>query len=220
MLQRLRDRLHSDDSGISLVELIIYVALSVVILLICTTLFMSSLSARTQVTSYNNASSVGSLVAASVSEGVRNAQGPLGSSGQQLIGIQAEPMTSTGQLLRARVAIGATNGIVTWRCQAWFYSVVTKSMYSANSTSGAIPDPVSFQVSNGVHTPTVGSTHWALVGTGLDLPTGASQFFSTQGPTVTLKFQVSANGRDLLLVPSTIVKHTIGASGTGPTVCF
>ena len=68
------------EGGFGMAELAIYAALSVVILTIVASLFKSSLDTRTQVTDMSTAAGVGQLIATSVAEGVRNANGPLGAT--------------------------------------------------------------------------------------------------------------------------------------------
>ncbi len=200
-------------------ELAVYAALSVVILTIVASLFKSSLDTRTQVTDMSTAAGVGQLIATSVAEGVRNANGPLGATDDdQKRGIKAELMTATGQLLRARVAVGAQNGSIVWRCQAWFFSPVTSSVYSTSSDQ-LIVDPVGFTQSGGVHAPTAGTNSWALVGSGVQLA-DVPVFFGANAQGVALHFNVATTEDPLLLIPTMVVPRSLAAGGTGPDTCF
>lgn len=210
-----------DDSGLSLIELLVYCMLLGVILAVTGGILISSLSAQQQVTGLTETADVGQLISRSVEEGVRNASGPLGATDpDQIIGIRAEPMTSDGQLLRARVAVGATGGVVTWECQAWFYSPETESFYWARDASGAISNPGGFSVDAGQHVADDGDDAWILVGSGVELPTGSSTFFGTAESQVTLRFTVKAEDVSLVLIPNTVVSRKPVVGGTGPTACF
>lgn len=224
MLARLRTRL-ADDDGFGMAELGVYAALSVVILTICASVFISSRDVRTQVTDLTDAVSVGQLIANSVEEGVRNAAGPPGATDpEQRVGIKSEVVTAEGQLLRARVAVGAIDGTVVWQCQAWFYSTATQAIYSAESDTGIIADPVSFSVVGASHVPAQGTDHWRLLGEGIGLAENHPQLFGTptsgDEASVVLYFTVAKNGTELLLIPTTVVNRKIEATGTGPSVCY
>lgn len=225
MILRLRARL-ADDSGVSLAELMVYAVLSVVILLIVSNIMISSFRTRDKVTDLTTATSVGQLIANSVEEGVRNAAGPPGSTDAlQKVGVKAEPVTATGQLLRARVAVGASAGTVAWQCQAWFYSFDTESVYATTNTADVVVDPVSFSLVNGNHIAAAGSDTWILLGEGITLDADHSQFFGTSSssPTqakVQLYFRVTLNNTELVLIPTTVVNRKLEASGTGPSSCY
>jgi hypothetical protein len=209
------------DAGFGLAELIIYAALSVVVLALGGAMLISALNARSQVTDLSEATSVGQLISASVQEGVRNASGAPGATDPvQRSGIKAELTTDRGQLLRARVAVGSSNGSVVWRCKAWFYSPETEAVYSADSATGTVVDPVGFSVTRGVHAPAAGPNKWLLLGEGVKLPTGTTAFFGAGSDRVVLRFEVTNNEVSLVLIPSTVVKRTLEAGGTGPTSCY
>jgi hypothetical protein len=210
-----------DDRGISLAELAIYAALSTVVLTIVASVFISAVNTRTQVTDLTRATGVGQLIASSVEEGVRNASGPSSTSDPvQKVGIKAETPTEHGQLLRARVAVGASNATIVWRCQAWFYSSDTGAVYSAVNATTKINDPVSFSVVDGNHVPEIDDDRWTLLGDGIALPTGVTAFFGAGTDRVVLRFEVTAQDVSLILIPSTVVKRTLAAGGTGPTECY
>lgn len=219
-----------DDAGFSLAELGVYSVLSVVILLICSTIFIGSTTTRAQVVNLTTATSVGQLIANSVAEGAHNAAGAPGSSGDQRLGVKAEEMTAEGQLLRARVAVGASDGTVIWQCQAWFYSTTTKAIYVATNPTTMVVDPVSFSIINSIHTASAGTDHWTLLGDGIELydpdqPEAHPQVFGSDGTTgglaqVVLYFSVTKNDTTLALIPTTVVNRQIEATGTGPTECY
>jgi Tfp pilus assembly protein PilW len=211
----------ADDTGFGLAELAIYATLSVTVLTIVASIFFTTLNTRTQVTDLTRATGVGQLIASSVEEGVRNASGPSSTSDPiQKAGIKAELPTTHGQLLRARVAVGASNASIVWRCQAWFYSSDTGAVYSAVNAAGAIVDPVSFSVVDGSHVASSGTDNWQLLGDGIALPDGVTAFFGAGSDRVVLRFEVTAQEVSLVLIPSTVVKRTLAAGGTGPSACY
>jgi len=203
-----------------MVELLVYSVLSVVILTISGGMLIMSINTRVQITDISQMTSTGQLIAVSVQEGVRNASGTGGATADT--GIKTEDSAADGsQLMRARVAVGAENGLIAWRCQAWFYSAETEAVYMAISDAGAIEDPVTFSVSNDVHTAAAGTANWTLLGDGVRrVPPNA--FFSTGSSEkkVTLRFEMQRKDVSLVLIPSTIVKRSIVAGGTGPTACY
>ena len=212
-----------DDSGLGLIELLIYCMLLGVILAVTGGILISSLSAQRQVTGLTETADVGQLISRSVEEGVRNASGPLGATDpDQIIGIRAEPMTSAGQLLRARVAVGSAGGVVVWECQAWFYSPETESFYWATDTSNAVADPGGFSIQSGSaeHVADFGDASWILLGSGVELPAGSASFFGTAESQVTLRFTVKSEDVSLVLIPNTVVSRKPVVGGSGPTSCF
>lgn len=221
-LARLREQ--PADAGINLVELLLYSFFLTAIFAVSGGLLISAISAQNQVTGFTEAADKGQLIARSIEEGVRNASGPAGAaSPDEIDGIRAEAMTASpvGQLLRARVAVGAVDATVQWECQAWYYSGETGAVYFTRSSTGAIADPGNFSVVGGEHVPNAGSARWLLLGDGITLPADAPEFFGTSGQgRVVLKFEVASDDVSLVLIPNTVVtrKSTIG--GTGPTACF
>jgi hypothetical protein len=219
-MRRIRNSM-TNDEGFGLAELGIYAVLSVTVLTIVASVFFTSLNTRTQVTNLNRATSVGQLIATSIEEGVRNASGPTSTSDPvQRNGIKNDPPTEFGQLLRARVAVGASNATIVWRCQAWFYSSDTNAVYAAVNDSGPVDDPISFSVVDGTHVASAGDDHWQLLGEGIGLPESTNAFFGSGSDSIILRFSVTADDVSLVLIPSTVVKRVVAASGTGPDACY
>lgn len=224
-VRRVRDRRASDESGFSLVELLVYTLFIGVIFALAGGMLISALSAQGQVTGYTQAADAGQLIARSVEEGVRNASGAAGEEEPERIdGILAEPMLpdNAGQLLRARVAVGANDGTVQWECQAWFYSAPTESVYFARSATGPVPNPGQFSISaTGEHVPTNVGANWLLLGSGVTLTEGTPEFFGTSGGgRVVLRFEVARDNVSLVLIPNTVVARKPTLGGEGPTSCF
>jgi type II secretory pathway pseudopilin PulG len=189
------------EGGFTLVELLVFCFFSVIILAIAGGVLISSLNVERETRGLAETANLGQLVSRTVEEGARNASD-----------IRAEPLTSAGQLLRARVAVGTTGGSVTWECQAWFYSAATTGFYWATSASGAVASPTTEAE---LH-----SSPWLFLGDGLHPDDETGTFFGSDGSNVTLRFRVSSDNVDLVLIPNTVVKRQSAAGGVGPLACF
>ncbi|MET1051768.1 MAG: hypothetical protein ABWX65_03925 [Mycetocola sp.] len=189
------------EAGMSLVELLIYSTLAIVVLTIVGSVLTAALRAENEVRSLSSTASLGQLVSRSVEEGVRNASG-----------ILADVEDANGQLLRARVAVGTAAGEVEWECQAWYYSPSTTSFYWATDETTAIPAPTTLDDLDG--------SPWILLGDGIHRADGADAFFGSDGSQVILRFKVSSDAVDLVLIPNTVVKRLPASGGTGPATCF
>jgi hypothetical protein len=189
------------ERGMSLVELLIYSTLSIVVLTLVGGVLVAALKAEKQVRSLSSTASLGQLVSRSVEEGVRNASG-----------IRAEVEDTNGQLLRARVAVGTVAGSVEWECQAWYYAPSTSRFYWAKDKMGTIAAPASLD--------DLAESPWILLGEGIHRAEGADAFFGSAENQVILRFKVSTDDVDLVLIPNTVVKRMPATGGTGPATCF
>lgn len=218
----------SDESGFTLIELMIASLIGVLVLLTAGAILTSMLKAQNQVDGLTTAATAGQLVSRSVEEGVRNAAGPIGSTDPvQAVGIKAEPVTDTttrSQLLRARVATGTDDGTVTWQCDAWYYDGTTHTVAWARSST-EINSPGGFAWTNTSHTGIAPVTaqagvSWTMLADDITLPDDATQFFGSGDSQVRLNFEVSNGQVSLVLIPNTVVQRTLAAEGTGPTQCY
>lgn len=223
--------LGGDESGFTLIEMIVASVLGVLVLGIGASLLLSLFRTQHSVSDYADATTTGQLVSRAIEQGVRNAAALPNAANPGDKGILAGPMvTGTGQLLRARVAIGTQNGDVTWQCQAWYYSDATHTVLWARSTASAIADPGGFAwnaAGTGVVplTPQAG-VNWTLLGTGITIPADglSTQFFGAQAgldvDSVTLRFQVTHGSIALVLIRNTIVQRKLDPTGSGPAACY
>lgn len=225
-----RDDFTADESGFTLVEMIIASVLGVLILGIGASILLSLFRTQHNVSDYADATTTGQLISRSIEEGVRNAGVGTHPAGADDKGILAGAMVvGQGQLLRARVAVGTQAGDVAWRCEAWYYSDTTQSVLFAKSSS-LIADPGGFTW-NAAHTqvtpavPQAGVT-WTLLGSDVTLPDDGvtTQFFGASQDSdvdsVTLKFQLNRGPVALVLIRNTIVQRKLDPSGTGPDQCY
>lgn len=110
------------DTGMSLVELIVYLAIAVLVTLGVATLFASGFSANTATQQRDTATGQAQLIAASLQTNIRN----------------ASSFTVTDNLLRARVAVGDND----WRCEAW--AITPGRAFVHRTSTTAIPVPSDF----------------------------------------------------------------------------
>lgn len=106
----------ADDSGMTLVELIMYVLISALFLGLLATLFATSLTAGQQTRNRDTATGTAQVVAESLQTSVRNAA---------LVRVD-------GALLRAQVAKGGSQ----WECRAW---ALQSGELRYTTSSSAIP---------------------------------------------------------------------------------
>jgi prepilin-type N-terminal cleavage/methylation domain len=217
-----------DESGFTLIELMIASLIGVLVLVTAGSILTSMLKAQNQVGDLTAAATAGQLVSRSVEEGVRNAGGPVGATDPvQAVGIKAEPVadsTTMSQLLRARVATGTEAGTVTWQCEAWYYDGTTHTVSWATS-SAEINSPGGFTWTDASHTGIVPITaqagvNWAMLADNITLPADATQFFGSGNNQVRLDFEVSNSHVNLVLIPNTVVQRKLATDGTGPTKCY
>lgn len=109
----------SDDDGMSLVELIIYGAVTAVLLSVLATLFASSLSAEAQTRDRDTATGRSQAVMSSLQSSIRN----------------ASDMRVDGNVLRAVVATGASG----WACEAWAVAG-ERLLHRTSSAPISLPD--------------------------------------------------------------------------------
>jgi hypothetical protein len=104
-----------DEAGMSLVEVIVYSALTALVLSVLGGLFYVGFQTQASVASRDAATGAAEVVSNSVQTAVRNASGVLVS----------------GTLLKARVATGATG----WQCVAWAVTTDSKVVYKTASAA-------------------------------------------------------------------------------------
>lgn len=108
-----------DEAGMSLVELIIYGAITALLLSVLATLFASSLSAEAQTRDRDTATGRAQVVMSSLQSSIRN----------------ASDMRVDGNVVRAVVATG-TSG---WSCEAWALQG-DRLLYRTSSSAIGLPD--------------------------------------------------------------------------------
>jgi Tfp pilus assembly protein PilV len=168
----------SADHGSTLIELLIYMVLSVVVLLIVGGLLINSLSAERTVRDATQASTAGQLISKSLGQGVRNASA-----------IWHTAPNVQPELLVVRTA--GTGATASWNCQAWSFAngeVRTKTSTTLISTS-----PASVAT-------------WTLLGAGISPVSGVSIFPKT-GRQVDLALDVKSGQGKAVRISTTLTSR-------------
>lgn len=123
-----RDALRDDESGMTLVELIVYMMLMTLVIVIVGSVFISGNRVQKDATSMADASNNAQLAAATLEGPLRNAEK-----------LQV-PSSFGGDLLVAKTRVGEDNDDpASWRCVAFFYDRSTGAIYSTSSpVTGAV----------------------------------------------------------------------------------
>lgn len=190
-----------DESGFTLIELMVAAALSVVVLSLVGGIIFSSTQAEGTVRTVSQATSAGQLVTASVQNGIRNSAVSLG----RTTPYQLTAPTGSDQML---VALVVSNGATaTASCAAWYYSATEQSVRYLTSGS-AINAPTSSALAN-----------WTLLAKGIAPISPSTTIFTARGSYgVNLAFQASA-GTSASPIPfqSSITSRT---AMTGAIACY
>ena len=154
------------DAGMTLVELLLYMGLSLVVLFVAGAMLISSSRAQTQVSGATSASTAGQLIMRSVQTGVRNA------SAVDL----AVPSTGT-QVLTVRTQDGQTP--VQWSCQAWYFTPAAGGSLYTKRVPATAPIPAPGSLSS-----------WTLLGTRVSV--AGAPIFTVSAGLVTVNLSISA----------------------------
>lgn len=147
-----------DEAGMSLVEVIVYLTLSVIVLTVLSAMFVSGLQSQASTKDRNTATGSAEVATNSLQTSLRNAS--------------VFTIDSTGTRLQARVAVGDSNS---WECRAWVLTADKNLVYKAASTTIASPSGYSgwTTLASGVTGSLVsGSTHVPFVRSGSQLTYG------------------------------------------------
>lgn len=212
-----------DNSGFTLIELVISSALGILLLTVAASILLSMFRTRDVSSDLSNATTVGQLISRSIEEGVRNAApGPVPTDSAVVSdnGILSS-VDGNGQLLRARVAMGTSGGDITWQCMAWYYSPTAGTITEAHSNS-MINDPGGFTWSGHTIEPTISQlgVNWTLLGEHITPADGSTLVFNSHDGEMDLNFKVTNGSTALVLVPNVIMPRKITGTGTGPGQCY
>lgn len=196
----LRQERTERESGFTLVELLISLALSLIVLLIAGGVLITGMQTQQTVKSVTFATTSAQQIVRSVQSGVRNA-----------VAVTLVPTSPTGaQFLIAQVT-GSDPASTAPSCQAWYYtpdnggSVYTKK---SSPTSPASRITLPSGGPQGV---------WSLLAAGVSpYPASGQVFSTTDGSRVVLKFDVQADNHPYVLIKTTI--NTTNAS-TVSSIC-
>lgn len=178
------------DDGLTLVELTIAMALSVLIIGIAVALFSTASKSQTTVTSRSSASNGAQLTMRSLTQGIENAsEFTVQTSGSDL-------------MLVARTAGTATT--LTWSCRAWYYQASTSTIRTTTTADGTkILLPTAAQLAT-----------WTRLSTGV-AAVGTTPIFQIVGPNLQVSFAANVNAGQSVTMQTSILQQTgVGASGT------
>jgi len=182
LIRRRKHSIHEDESGFTLVELIITSSLSVMVLAIAGSIFIAGLRTQEAAKSVTDAANTAQLIVRSIQAGVKNASA---------ISVTSNAVTGT-QLLMARTVSTDPNSSAA-SCQDWYYTPSSGGFLYTRRTTPATPISIPVNGPQG---------SWTLLGTGVmpaDAATG-KVFNAPSGDRVELRFSVSAGSHPYVLI--------------------
>jgi hypothetical protein len=181
------------ETGITLVELLLYMSLSVIVLAVAMAMLINSANAQKQVNGATAAASAGQLIIGSVQAGVRNASQ-----------VQLTTPGAGTQLLMVRTAGGQTP--LQWTCQAWYFTTGGGgTLYTKR-----IPDTAP------IAPPTASTlSSWSVLATGISV--AGAQIFTASAGLVTVSLNIDTGKATPIALSST--SNTLNLVTTG-TPCF
>jgi prepilin-type N-terminal cleavage/methylation domain-containing protein len=189
-MQRITRRLRDEQSGFTLIELVVASMLTVVIAVVIGNILITTLGSEKTVRTTTQATSAGQLVAQSIDKGVRNA-----------VWISPLPYATGGDyFLTVRTADGKKD--VTYTCQAW-YITAAGSAYVRSSDSPILK-------------PTGGNvTGWTLLTTGIERSGAQHILDSSLAGQVDIHFEVDAGDAPNVLISTSALSRQ-NTTGTSP----
>lgn len=179
------------DRGFGLVELIIYMALTLIILSAVGGVVISMVKVQNQVMDASNSAEQAQLITRSLGAGVRNATA-----------LDLQTVGAGDQIFRMRTATSAANA--TWFCSAWYLSAADKSLRT-KASPGAISTPTQSDLGG-----------WQLVSSGISSVQGVP-VMQLSGTTLRLQF-ASQLANEAPIVIRTSVSQGGGVRISAP--CF
>jgi type II secretory pathway pseudopilin PulG len=166
------------ESGFGLVELVIYIALTLIILSAVGSVVVSMVKVQNQVMDTANSSEQAQLVTRVIGSGVRNATA-----------LDLQTLPNGDQILRMRTATSAATP--TWICSALYVDVPTKTIKS-RSSAVAIGTPTQQELSG-----------WASLGSGISSVQGVP-ILQLSGNTLRLQFSSQVAAETPIVIRTTI----------------
>ena len=173
------------EKGITLVELMIYMLLSLIVLAVVGGVLVTGLRTQATVRTVTDATTTAQQIATSIQSGVRNASAVT----------VVSPATAGSQMLIARV-VGMDPASTAATCQAWYYTPSNGGALYMKKTSPAsvIAVPSSDPPSG-----------WSLLGVGVTpSSSGGAVFTAPAGLRVELTFNVAASAQPYVSMLTTI----------------
>jgi Tfp pilus assembly protein PilW len=191
-------RIRSDQSGFTLIELIVSALLTVVVLGIVTGIFLSLSSTSTSVRSVTTATTAGQAAANSIERAARNSSSMTASS----------PVTGD-YLLKARTLGSGSTAL--WTCAYWYYSAADKTIRYKSSSVAITALTYAAQKS------------WSLLSDGVSPMTSTTDVFSVPAAaspqTLILSFKESAGKSAPVVFTSSSSNQAFTDTYGGPASC-
>lgn len=180
------------DDGYTLVELLIYIVLSVVVLLIVGGIFLNSVNAERMVRGVNGATNSGQVAAQSVTNGVRN------SSNIKL----TAPAAGTQLLMTRSVGSAATP---VWTCNAWY---VGSGAIRWKQSNTAIAAPTAAELAT-----------WTVLNADIK-SVGTTPVFALTARRIDLTFESKNGTGKAVLVTTSAASRQPPPAGADNPICF
>jgi type II secretory pathway pseudopilin PulG len=169
------------ESGMTLVELLIYAMLAVVVLGIVGNILIQSLTVDNSVRGRSEATKLGQLIATAVQSDVRNSTEVSWSS------------TPAGELLLMTTKNSA--GAVSCKYQAWYYATAGDGSVRSRVSSTAIAAPTAAQLQT-----------WTLLGSDISRD-GTNHAFTRNGLAVDIRLLIETGDSDPVLIKTTVASR-------------
>jgi len=180
------------DDGFTLVELLIYIGLSIVVLLIVGGIFINSVNAERSVRGVNSATNTGQLAAQSVTNGVRNSSN-----------IKLTAPSAGTQLLMTRSVGSAATPI--WTCNAWHFG---NGEIRWRQSATAIAAPTAAQLAT-----------WTVLNA--DVKTaGSAPAFALTARRIDLTFESKNGTSKAVLIKTSAASRQPPPAGADSPICF
>ncbi len=173
MIQKLKR-----EDGLGLVELIIYMALTLVILSAVGGVVISMITVQNQVMGSANAAEQAQLISRSINSGVRNSTA-----------VQLQAVNTTDQILRVRTASAANTAV--WSCQAWYFSAADKALRMKTAAT-AIATPSQSDL-----------TGWTLLASGVS-PVQGQTIFLQNGVKLSIIFSEKVANETPIIIRTSV----------------
>lgn len=181
-----------DDTGLTLIELMITCLILSLVLLAITGVTISILTTQRTVAAVTTTTSTAQAAADQIAAGIRNASD-----------VRLTTPTGSDQLLVVRTADRGST--LSWSCRAWYYSATEGSIRSTRTSGASIAAPTSTQLAT-----------WTVVIEDV-VPRSGSTIFTVVSGGISLAFDARIDASTPVVIETTAVKRT-GVTEVGS--CF
>ena len=185
-----------NESGFTLVELLVACMLLVVVMLGVASLMVTLIKAPRLVTSRMDAANSGEVMVRSIEQGIRNSSN-----------FRLTTPSGADQLLVARTA--QASATLTWVCAAWYFSAADGSIRYHQSLTAIPAVPTSADLAS-----------WSVLGSAV-APSSGTGIFAVSGQELVTSFTVAAAGQSGQSTAQLISTSVFSRGGsTGSPACY